>query len=193
MFKLIVSYTGFLPDARTGDENTEEAAMREYVENALADSQDGNTSCSVLSVKQNGTSGTFKVKLDCTVTVQAGEDLAAFENEEALVNSLVSSIPTPHSNGDSTELLESVATYSYVNTGTCDADNNGCAYDCFEGECICPVCWEVDGKICKPESGRFSIGCSSDKMHVWIDTCVIPHAGSVYIGEDDCTGNIGIG
>ncbi|CBY16267.1 unnamed protein product [Oikopleura dioica] len=27
-------------------------------------------------------------------------------------------------------------------------------------------------------------------MHVWIDSCVVPHAGGVYIGEDECTGEI---
>jgi hypothetical protein len=180
-------------------ENEREQEMREYLENFLADYAPSDSSmeydCSVYSVEQLGQSANFRVKYVCNVVIEEGSDLAAFENEEELFAAALANVPTGNDDAEITAWAETTATYSYTNSGSCDADNNGCAYDCFEGECVCPVCWEVakDGKSCLPEDGRFSIQCSSDKMMVSIDSCVVPHAGAVYIGEDECTGEIGIG
>lgn len=170
--------------------------MREYLESFLANYAPSNSSmdydCSVDSVEQLGQSANFRVKYTCNVVIEEGSDLAAFENEEELFAAALANVPTGNDDAEITAWAETTATYSYTNSGSCDADKNGCAYDCFEGECVCPVCWEVakDGKSCLPEDGRFSIQCSSDKMHVSIDSCVVPHAGAVYIGEDECTGEI---
>lgn len=170
------------------------------MEDALSNFEPGDLSydytCTVHSVEKLGQSDNFKVKLECTVNISDVESLGSLDNEEAFLNDILQSAPAPFSNGDEiTEWQENVVTYSYETPDSCDAENNGCAYDCLKGLCICPVCWELDDdeKSCKPETGRLNIGCSSDKMHVWIDSCVIPHAGSVYIGEDECTGEKGTG
>lgn len=69
-----------------------------------------------------------------------------------------------------------------------DGKKGGCQHTCYQNQCRCPKCWELDenGLDCVPEHDKVKINCSPSGIAVLVSECVIPGERTLGLRDFNC-------